>query len=939
MDANVAQNIFRQEFRAFFFAPFLDVARRELPPGELDTILEELGVTEKQLKDPSVWVSLEFCAAACDALNTALRDPSLFYRCGRLAFSWRYMGMLRPILRAFGSPAVAYKGMVTQLTRFNKVGRFDIESISVVGGRGRLVGIYSVLPGAPREPNRYICAARVGQVAAIPSLFDMPPAKVAHPECMSDGHEQCRYEVQWREPSNRWIMLLAFLACGLVGGAIGAYLSIGMWPSLILAGCAAGAGLGWGSAMGLAKALRDRVEEVASHQDALVQTAKENEARYAELLEAKKSVDVEVDARTLELAQTGQALAKTVSDLRATSKARDRFFANVSHDLKTPMQLILGPIDDLIAGREPPGGHAQSLTIMRRNASRQLQLIEQLLQVAQVDSGAARVELRELQVTELVNRVVDGYRTLAQAQGISLSVNADPMEPVALDVYWMESALNNLLSNALRFVSLDGHIWVSCGVRDGKLEISVKDDGQGIAAESIPHLFERFVQAGDEASRRGGVGLGLAIVHEAATLHDGTIDVSSPNAQGACFRLRIPIRHVPTLEGPGPGVSANAPFITPSRPSAGGPLPPDRDGVETVLVVEDHPEIRNFVSHVVARRFNVYSAEDGAAGLRAARRLRPSLIVSDVSMPGMTGYELCKALRSDPTLKSIPIILLTAHTGSSALVEGLQAGADDYVCKPFSGDELLARIDTQLRHRRLMLEIAHGSRLAALGTLAASLAHQIHNPLTAIVNGSELLGADQRIEGQDRAQLFEVVRDGVQRIERLTNDLLSFAREATGPKELSLEPVIQRTLRLMALQVGRAEVAFDVSPDAEGLTITTAESDVGHVLMVLLDNAFKAAGAAGKVCVALKVRDQRVQIEVLDDGPGIAKDNLERVFEPFYTTRPAGQGTGLGLALARQLSHELGGSVLAQRRKEGGTAMIFALPIGSGAIESGRAHE
>lgn len=924
---------FGQEFRAFFFAPFLDVAAEVLPAEQLAGILSELGVTEAQLRDPSTWVTFDFCVRACAALDEAIADPSLFYRCGRLAFSQKYMGMLRPIIRSFGSPAFAFSAMVKQLPRFNKVGQVKLLSLTVEGQRGHLVQTYGPVPGGPHETTRHICTARMGQIAAMPTLFDLPPAKVTHPQCMADGFDECRYEVTWQEPRKTRGTLIAAIA-GAASGVLGA-----TWlaaPAALTGALGLTLGLaaaGWYRSWTLARRLAERVEDVSLHQDALLQTARENEARFQELLSAKTAVDEEVTQRTAELAQTSHKLQDALQEAQAVAQARDRFFANVSHDLKTPMQLLIGPIDDLIAGREPPGGQAQTLQVMRRNAHRQLHLVEQLLMIAQVDAGAPRFEPVPTQITQVLHQVVQAYHTVAEGQRVRLIVEAEPMEPVAVDPFWLESALNNLISNALRFVEPGGEVRMSSRLSGGHLQIQVSDDGPGIPEQMLPRVFERFAQAGDQRAHRGGVGLGLAIVKEAANLHDGDVDVVSTPKDGTRFTLTLPYR--PSLEPP-----AAAPALT-TTPSPGPPVALDvpadmqprgpAESSATILVVEDHPDVREFVTQVIARRYSVQTAPDGQQGIQTALRIRPDVIVSDVSMPHVDGYELCAAVRADARIRTTPIILLTAHSGSAALLKGLDAGADDYVTKPFSADELLARIDVQLRLRRLMVEIAHSNRLASLGVLSTALAHQIRNPLVAITNGTNLLAPTGRVEGEARDELVAIVQDSARRIEQLTSDLLTFARDRPSAQTIPLQPVVERTLRLVQMQSGRDEIPLTVAPAAHGLSMALREVHLGHILLVLLDNALRAAGPEGLVGVNLDLLEGLVHIEVYDDGPGIPTEHQEQVFDPFFSTRPAGEGTGLGLALARQLTHESGGHLNATARRPNGTAMVLQLPLDGGA--------
>jgi signal transduction histidine kinase len=354
-----------------------------------------------------------------------------------------------------------------------------------------------------------------------------------------------------------------------------------------------------------------------------------------------------------------------------------------------------------------------------------------------------------------------------------------------------------------------------------------------------------------------------------------------------------------------------------------GPAP----NAPLALVVEDNPELREFIVDVLAVRYRVHAANDGSKALALVPELKPDVIVSDVAMPEMDGYTLCRKLRADRETASIPILLVTARTEVQSVLEGFDAGANDYVLKPFHGRELLARVDVHVRLRRMVQEMALRERHAMLGVLAASVAHQVRNPLTTLVSG--LPAMRSRLDGkisQTTFELIDVMIDCAGRIERLTRDLMDLSRvdrEVDG--KYSPSDGLRAAIRLV-----RARIPEGVSIEErveDGLTVEGRPGDMNHVYLNLLDNALRAVQLHGTIRVDARVQGPEYVVRVGDSGPGVDAETAERVFEPFFTTRPAGEGTGLGLAIARQVLQQCGGSIELGRSELGGAEFTVRIPF------------
>jgi signal transduction histidine kinase len=345
-----------------------------------------------------------------------------------------------------------------------------------------------------------------------------------------------------------------------------------------------------------------------------------------------------------------------------------------------------------------------------------------------------------------------------------------------------------------------------------------------------------------------------------------------------------------------------------------------------ILLVEDNAELREFMANVLSVRYRIRSAVDGKQGLALASELKPDVVVSDVAMPEMNGYELCRALRAQPETRDVPVLLVTARSEVASVLEGFEAGASDYLPKPFHGRELLARVDVHARLRRVIQELVLRERQAALGVLAASVAHQIRNPLTTLVSGLPAMRArmQDKIDPSTR-DLIEVMLDCAGRIERTTTDLMSLSRvdREAGGRYRPSEGLGTAIRMLRARAVGQVTIEDEVEQSFE---IAGRPGEMSHVFLNVLDNALKAIGEQGTISVKAVTRDGFYEVRIGDSGPGVSEELAARIFDPFFTTRPAGEGTGLGLAIVRQVLERCGGDISVSRSPLGGAEFTVRIP-------------
>jgi signal transduction histidine kinase len=352
-----------------------------------------------------------------------------------------------------------------------------------------------------------------------------------------------------------------------------------------------------------------------------------------------------------------------------------------------------------------------------------------------------------------------------------------------------------------------------------------------------------------------------------------------------------------------------------------------------ILVAEDNPEVREFIGALLADRFDVAMAEDGETAWEMVRTKVPDLVVSDVMMPNMSGTELCRVIKQDPALRAIPVILLTARVGSEATLEAYARGADDFVAKPFHPGVLIARIRAQLNLRTLAMQVAQQEKLAAVGTMSAGILHEVRNPVNAILNASRALGSG-RIDEETGRQLLQVIGEAAVRIEGITSALDAHARPAEAGETVScdLKEGIEATLRLVGHRLNG--VAVNRNYETEHPARAPAGS-MNQVLLNLIDNALRVE--ARNLWLDLRFEDGMIVTTIADDGPGISNEDADRIFDPFFTKRPQGDGTGLGLYLSRRMVEEAGGALTAGERPGGGALFTMVVPALLLDTEPGRA--
>lgn len=428
--------------------------------------------------------------------------------------------------------------------------------------------------------------------------------------------------------------------------------------------------------------------------------------------------------RRVVLAHQLQLEQLETAKMRDVDRMRSRFFANISHEFRTPLTLILGPVAKW-RERAHEQDEEKDLGVAVRNAKRLLRLVNQLLDLSKLEAGALKLRASRMNIVALARAIALSFETSDGSRGVALHVEAEEeFIEVFCDKEMVEKILGNLLSNAFKFTPKGGT--VTCRVKRTAVpsargmthvaEINVIDTGIGIPHEHVEKIFDRFYQVdGSQTREHEGSGIGLALVKELVELHHGTIRVQSEIGRGTTFSVQLPLGRAhlkddEIVEVPADGGSAaQGPEVNVVQGDAGE----TEKGVTStavkgdkpiVLVVEDNAEVRAYARDYLLSAYQVIEARDGEEGIEKAREIIPDLVISDVMMPKKDGYEVCRTLKSDVTTSHVPVILLTAKAGSENKIEGLETGADDYLIKPFDPKELLVRVKNLIDLRRKLRE-------------------------------------------------------------------------------------------------------------------------------------------------------------------------------------------------------------------------------------------
>ncbi len=702
------------------------------------------------------------------------------------------------------------------------------------------------------------------------------------------------------------------------------------------------------------------------------------------------------DAHRVQLESANGELAALTTQLREVDELKTQFFATVSHELRTPLALILGPLEQLRAQDGLTQEQQHNIDIMARNARTLLKHVNDLLDISRLDAGKMELHAVDLDLARLVRLTASQFEALAHERQLIFTVQTPATLPAHADPQAVQRAVVNILANAVKFTPAGGAVSCIVHAEDAWITIAIADSGPGVPPAMRTAVFDRFRQGDGGTTRHfGGTGLGLAIARDVVELHGGTITLGDAPQGGALFSIALPlvqpVEGAPlieeeseqietltrqTLEELRPVASTSAIIPTPGAPTrvSGGMDVGivSETQAPLVLVVEDNQDMRHFIAHALAPTYRTATARDGQEGLEQALALQPDLIITDVMMPRLSGDQLVRAVRARPQFDGVSVVILTAKADDDLRVRLLLDGAQDYLLKPFSSEELHARVGNLIALKRmrdvLQQEVAgqredlvdmareiiarrHEAEAAtrAKDTFLSHAAHELKTPLTSLLGNLQL--ADLRVQhllaSPDSAAIATTltrVHDlhrradrQIDRLTRLVDDLLDTARIEGNGLELRLElcdlAALVRELVEEQRQVIPTRVIDLVLPDNAAISVVADADRIRQVVLNYLTNALKYAPLERPITVGAQAESHVARVWVRDEGPGIAVEDQELIWERSYQISGSGPrsgshiGLGLGLYISRTIVELHLGHVGLESAVGKGATFWFTVPL------------
>ena len=678
-----------------------------------------------------------------------------------------------------------------------------------------------------------------------------------------------------------------------------------------------------------------------------------------------------------ELTAERKRLEKSHRQLQELDESKTNFFANVSHELRTPLTLILGPIEQLTSFKPLKENRQLSTLVnsMEENGLRLLRLINELLDLIRIDGAEHRVETELTEIDDVVNSIYKSLHPTAEQKGLTMEMDVSdaPQGLFQLDRMKFDKVLVNLATNAVKFTPEGGTVkLVARGVGEDKVEFIIEDTGTGMTGEELENIFQRFWQADTSSKRRHrGAGIGLSLVKGIVDVLEGEIEVESVVGTGTTFTVRLPLgtKAAETVEQPSEleldpieELNRRAQFEGARMP--GSPLtidvesesftPPNGE-LPVVLIAEDEADVRDLIVSQLSD-YQLLVAGDGEKALQLANRYLPDLILLDWMMPERDGLEVCRLLRETAALERVPIVMLTARIDERSKLEALEAGANDFLTKPFAPTELKLRISHLLKSGRFEKEVVKKSeelgialadlqesesmlvqaeKLSSLGQMSAGIIHEINNPLNyaktnlySLRTFAKLLPAEER---DDFKEVTSDVEEGLERVVQIVKDLRSFAvKDKTQFSDVNLAEVVAASARLLGNRLTSIRFSSDI-PDH--VHINGNSNQLCQVFLNFIQNSLDALNDVGRendsgeIRVELSQGPEWITLNFYDNGCGISEENQQKIFDPFYSSKDVGHGMGLGLSICYRILDQHGVKIDIESKIGEGTHFALNFPV------------
>ncbi len=668
-----------------------------------------------------------------------------------------------------------------------------------------------------------------------------------------------------------------------------------------------------------------------------------------------------------ELDIRNKEIARSYEQLEELDRLKSEFFANVSHELRTPLTLIISPIQEILAKKTGISDDVkESMNLANRNALRLLKLINDLLEIVRFEEDGGKIERSKINLTLFLPGLADSVRHLANYKGLNLDVKGEKEDLIIWsDQSHFERVLLNLLTNAIKFTPSGGSITISFYREEDRVVIEIQDTGIGISEKDIPYIFDRFRQVDGSSKRKfKGMGLGLSLAKALIEELNGSISVTSKVDQGTTFRIEFPL-----ASGLPESTQTREDRLDERDPIAKIQNMSDRTIIDEpedqtleksmtgtgrfkLLVIEDEHDMRQFLCSTLSEGHLVFRASDGETGLNLLHIHHPDLVLLDLMLPGMDGLEVCKKIKRGKDTRRIKVILLTARIDEKLKISALEMGADDFLTKPFSSTEIKLRIknllraselEEHLRSRNIELEntlqrlreteaqLIQSEKMSALGNIAAGILHEINNPLNFMLTALQV--AEEQIHelNPEIREMMKDIGEGMDRIRNIVLSLRTFAHPGTANEwqQFYLSEVVQPAFHLIAHELEGLSVSQNLTINRP---VLGSKNLITHVIMNLTVNAARAlknipSDRTPEIRIKDRIEKDRLYIDVWDNGEGIKKSNLNKVFDPFFTTREVGEGMGLGLSICHTIIKNHGGKMTINSIEGKWTEITFDLSL------------
>lgn len=619
---------------------------------------------------------------------------------------------------------------------------------------------------------------------------------------------------------------------------------------------------------------------------------------------------------------------------------KTQFFANVSHELRTPLALILMPVQKILKNNYLTPEIYRDLRIVEKNAHLLLKQVNDLLDVAKQEAGKMEASYEEIDLAKLFRLTVENFDSLAKEKSIDYTFESPKTLLAQVDPEKMQRIFLNLLSNAFKFVPNKGRIACKLSVNDGRAVITVSDNGPGIPVSSREHIFERFYQVESSASRQyAGTGLGLAIVKDFTDIHKGFVQVDEAPGGGAFFTVTIPVQapkdavvkkmSVSPLSKPIQDMQ-KATLLELQHVSQQQFYTSHANDKASVLVVEDNPEMNEFIVNTLSSEFNVITANNGVDGLQKAFEHKPDLIVSDVMMPCMSGDHMVHEIRRKAEFNDTPIILVTAKSDDDLRLKLLREGAQDYVKKPFMHEELKARISNLIHLKKAKDEIKQKieelmTANEELDAFSRTVSHDLRNPVNSIIGFSSIL-LKNSILGPNEKDYLNEIYSSAKKMEELINDLLTLShatRKEINHHPINLSTLVKSIVSSLHKQHPHRKVEFSIQ---DNISIFGDAHLIPIAFENLIHNAWKYTSKIAHAFIEFGTTDNQT-VYIKDNGIGFPPTKIDKLFAPFSRLHNETEfpGTGIGLTTVKRIIDRHGGRVWAESEPNKGATFYVAL--------------